>query len=104
MSPGKPHTPPPGPATRDPARAAPAPRISLRIDSLHLPGYSVRDAGRLAGALERELGRLLGQQPAFRQGYRLDVLRLQRFRAVAGERPERTGRRLAALLAAGLQL
>lgn len=84
-----------------PARQAP--RISLQIDSLHLPGYSVRDAGRLAGALEGELGRLLSKQPAPRRGYQLDLLRLERFSSVAGERPERTGRRLAALLARGLR-
>jgi hypothetical protein len=33
----------------------------------------------------------------------MDLLELHRFRAVAGERPERTGRRLGALLAEGLR-
>ncbi|WCM54377.1 hypothetical protein OH720_15640 [Pseudomonas sp. WJP1] len=77
--------------------------IRLAIDTLALPGYSVGNGQRLAGALERELGRLLVQGPLPGLGFEVDRIHLPRFETPAGERPERTGRRLAQLIARQLQ-
>lgn len=85
------------------AAAPAAPAISLNIGTLALPGYSARNGQRLAGALERELGRLLAQAPLPEQGFQVERVRIPRFATPAGERPERTGRRLARLIAAQLQ-
>lgn len=80
-----------------------APSLSLHIGSLALPGYSSRDGARLAGAFERELGRLLAAQPLPEQGFQAERLQIPRFRRQPGERPELTGRRLARLIAEQLQ-
>jgi hypothetical protein len=80
-----------------------APTISLTIGTLALPGYSLRNGQRLAGALERELGRLLIQGPLPGQSFALEQVQIPRFATPAGERPERTGRRLARLIAEQLQ-
>jgi hypothetical protein len=69
--------------------------VSLTIDSLALPGYSAQSGARLAGAFERELGRLLASAPLPAQGLDAPLLRIPRFRSVAHESPERTGQRLA---------
>ncbi|MBB2496658.1 hypothetical protein [Aquipseudomonas ullengensis] len=88
-------------AARTPA--APA-AITLSIGSLALPGYSRRDGQRLAGAFEHELGRLLAQLSARElQGFQAERLQLPCLQGLAGERPERTGQRLARVIAAQLQ-
>jgi hypothetical protein len=71
------------------------PAVSVRVGSLALHGYSNRDGMRLAGAFEKELGRLLATAPLAAHGLETDVLRLPRFRRSANESPERVGRRLA---------
>jgi len=80
-----------------------APQLHLHIGSLALPGYSAGDGRRLAGALQRELGRLLELQPLPAQGFSAERLQIPRFRRRAGERPELTGRRLARLIAEQLE-
>ena len=82
--------------------ATPRPAVSLNIGSLALPGYSARDGARLAGAFERELGRLLESAPLPVQGLSAPLLRIPRFRTSADESPERTGRRLARVILQGL--
>lgn len=78
------------------------PVVSLNIGSLALPGYSARDGARLAGAFEKELGRLLATAPLAQRGLKTDVLRLPRFRGGAHESPERTGQWLARAIVQGL--
>lgn len=78
------------------------PAVSLSIGSLALPGYSARDGARLAGAFERELGRLLESAPLPVQGLDAPLLRIPRFRTSANESPERTGQRLARVILQGL--
>jgi hypothetical protein len=78
------------------------PVVSLNIGSLALPGYSARDGARLAGAFEKELGRLLATAPLAQRGLETDVLRLPRFRGGAHESPERAGQRLARAIVQGL--
>lgn len=86
-----------------PTLAAPAaPVLSLSIGSLALPGWSVRDGQRLAGAFERELGRLLRATPWPTQTLDTPVLRLPRGPGAPNESPERAGRRLALALVQGL--
>lgn len=78
------------------------PAVSLNIGSLALPGYSARDGARLAGAFERELGRLLESAPLPVQGMDAPLLRITRFGTSANESPERTGQRLARVILQGL--
>lgn len=85
---------------KPPATARPA--VSLSIGSLSLPGYSARDGTQLAGAFERELGRLLEFAPLPVRGLDAPLLRIPRFRVGANESPERTGQRLARVILQGL--
>jgi hypothetical protein len=78
------------------------PEIGLTIGSLALPGYTPRDGARLAGAFERELGRLLDTASLAQRGSDTNLLRIPRFRTHANESPERTGRRLARAVLQGL--
>jgi hypothetical protein len=82
--------------------APPRAEIGLNIGSLALPGYSARDGARLAGAFERELGRLLATAELPQRGLETPLLRLPAWRPAANESPERTGRRLARALVQGL--
>jgi len=82
--------------------APPRPAVSLHIGSLALPGYSARDGARLAGAFEKEMGRLLEVSSLAQRGVDADVLRIPRFRSTPHESPERTGQRLARAVLAGL--
>lgn len=83
-------------------RTAAPPQLNLRIGSLAVPGMSVRDGQRLARAFEHELGRLLAAQPLPAQGFQRERLQLPRLHRTPAERPERTGTRLARLIATQL--
>jgi hypothetical protein len=91
------------PSTNRPAAARPAPNVSLTIGSLALAGYSSRDSARLAGAFERELGRLLEAAPIVAHSFDAPQMQIPRFHVTRGERPEHTGRRLARAIAERLQ-
>jgi hypothetical protein len=80
-------------------RPSPRPAIAVHIGELRISGRDRREGARLAGAFERELGRLLEQSAAWRGSYHRDHLRLEPFVVRPGERPERTGVRLARLIA-----
>ncbi|MET1080537.1 MAG: hypothetical protein ABWY06_21205 [Pseudomonas sp.] len=95
------------PLASGPSRGLPpassAPALRLQIGSLVLPGYTPREGARLAGAFERELSRLLSQAPAGGPSRQTESLQIPRFFLAPGERPERTGRRLARAIAEQLQ-
>lgn len=77
----------------------PSPRVSLHVGSLVVPGYSVRDGARLAQAFQQELARLLGEQALPQDSRYAESLQIPRFPHREGERPERTGQRLARRIA-----
>lgn len=80
--------------------APPFATLSLAIDELVVHGQSRPRARRLAGAFERELGRLMAERgvPArLRRAGDVDRLELGDL-DVRGIRPERLGRRLAVAL------
>lgn len=75
--------------------------VTVTIDRLVVDGLSRPAVRRLAGALERELGRLLEQRgvPArLAEAGELPGLRLDDLTAAPGAPPERLGRSLAAAL------
>ena len=91
--------------------SAPArPAIRLDIGTLALPGVTPQRAARIGTALSTELSRLLSAQGAAAQlRQAVETGRLERpvlvagsLTIVRGERPERTGRRLAESVARSL--
>jgi uncharacterized small protein (DUF1192 family) len=81
-------------------RRAPA-RVALRIDALHLHGFSIEEQDALVASLESELGRLIAERGPPCGALRLDRLRIECARA---RDPRDAGRDAARVLYAGLRL
>jgi hypothetical protein len=73
-------------------------QVRLRIGTLALPGYARGDATRLSSAFRVELARLL-QRELRGHAHHAEKLVVPRFVMREGEPVERTGRRLARVIA-----
>jgi hypothetical protein len=77
--------------------------LRVHIDTLVVPAGSRRDGERIGLALRAELGRVLAAAPRPSQPVAVDTLAAGPLRLDAGDAPDRTGARLARMIAAGLE-
>lgn len=84
--------------------AAPGPALQLHIGRITLQGLAQAEGRRVAAAFDSELRRLAATQPWPAASLALSAASLPPLQRAAGERPETTGRRLAARIAARIAL
>ena len=80
-------------------------RVELEIEELVLHGFAPGDRHRIAGAIERELARLLGEEgvpAALSRAGSIEQLDGGTFEAKPRAKPESTGARIARAIYGGL--
>jgi len=69
--------------------------IELHIEELVLHGFEAKDRHRIAGEVERELARLVGDGQGLRGNIAIERLNGGEFRVPAGAKPQAAGKQIA---------